>query len=157
MVDFEDAEVWVWVAEGEGVEARSEKDILVYVSAYGSGESVLGVAAANDNKGAEGDGVRARLAAWFGLRGAVKFVRLGTEDAKGERVVEDAWRDVDELVGGSAECDPKSSARWLGGVQTQIPFGMTIRKTKCQSERMMEAAMLSTGTVLRSGASRAGS
>ena len=52
MIDLEDAKVRVGIAVSEGVEARTEENVL-RDAPDGSGKVVFGVAAAGDEKGAE--------------------------------------------------------------------------------------------------------
>jgi hypothetical protein len=83
VVNLKDAEAWVRVAVGEGVEARAEQDVLGGVEGV---EGVFGVEAAGDEEGPQADGVGAVRA----LRGAAEFFGVGgAEDADGERVLED--------------------------------------------------------------------
>jgi hypothetical protein len=53
MVDLEDAKVRVGIAVSEGVEARTEENVLRNALGDGSSKVVFGIAAAGDEKGAE--------------------------------------------------------------------------------------------------------
>src|ERR1700733_4428751 len=105
MVDFEDAQLWVRIAVGEGVEACSQENVLGDALGDRARQRVLGIAAAGDEKGAERNGKRAvrtsgRAAQLFG----VGLAKDGNRDG----VVENQRRGVVELVSGAtqgyAEC-----------------------------------------------------
>ena len=113
VIDLEDAEGGRAIAEGEGVEAGAEEDVLCGAVGAGVGEGVLGEAGAGDEEGAEGVGVRAVRAGG----GALELLGVDrAENGDGERVGEDEGVGVDELVGGTAEGDAERGAGWGGQV-----------------------------------------
>ncbi len=114
VIHLEDAEVRVVVAVGKGVEARAEEDVLgdglIRFAHDCLGEEVFGVAAAGDQKGAEGDGEGAGFKGWIESGSAGKFFRMSAEDGDGDGVFEDEGACIVELVGGSAKGHAKSGA-----------------------------------------------
>jgi hypothetical protein len=89
VVDFEDAEGWVWIAVGEGVEAGAEEDILGDAAGDCLGEEVFGITAPGDQEGAQGDGEGAGFVLGIAAGGAFDFGGVRAEDGYGDGVVED--------------------------------------------------------------------
>jgi hypothetical protein len=112
---------------GEGVEARSEKDVLGDSIGYGVGERVFGVTAARDEEGAEAD--RERLVE-FG-RGFFHFgEEFPAEDGDGNGIVEDERLRVVELMRGAAHRDTESGSgreallHCVCGATLAVSYGM---------------------------------
>lgn len=112
VINFEDVEVGVGIAEAEGIEPRAEKDVLGHAVGDGGGEDVFGEARAGDDEGTEGVGVGAVGAGGGSLK---LFSVDGAEDRYCEGIGEDEGISVDELMGGSPEGNAKSGAGWGGG------------------------------------------
>lgn len=114
VIDFKDAEDGRAIAEGEGIEAGAEQDILRRAAGNGGGEGVFREPRASDEEGAEGVGVRAIRAGG----GSLQLLGVdGTEDGNGEGVGEDEGVGVDQLMGGATEGDAEGGAGWGGQVQ----------------------------------------
>jgi hypothetical protein len=111
VVDLEDAKMRVRVAVSEGVEARTEKNILRNAMVDGVSEGVFGVTAAGDEEGAKADGERTVRTGGS----AAKF--FGVSDAEyGDRdgVVENERFRVVDLVRCTTQSHAKCSSGWAG-------------------------------------------
>jgi IMP dehydrogenase len=124
VVDLEDAEMEPGVAVGEGVEACAQDQVLAGALGYGLCEQVFSVAAAGDEKGAHGDGVRLLGAGDVGVDGPAG----AAEDGQRDGVVEDQWI-VIEAVCGAAQGDAERGAGW-GGCLHVGSLGNSSRRAK---------------------------
>src|SRR5207244_1294216 len=107
------------IAVGEGVEARTEENILRDALGDGPGERVFRVAAARDEERAKGDGERAVRT---GGSTAKLFVKGGTEDRNGDGVVEDERPCVVKLVRSAAQGYAEGGSRWVGVLHEERRF-----------------------------------
>ena len=107
MIDFEDVQVGVWIAEREGVEAGTEDECLAHAVINACGKYVFREARATDHEGAKGGGEGFAR----GGRCALNFQpRVGREDGDSKGVVEDERAGVMNLVCGAAHGDTKGGA-----------------------------------------------
>ncbi len=112
VIELEDAEGRMWIAQGKGIEAGAEQDVLADAPGDRGGKGVFGKSGAGDEKGAEGVGVGPVEADGRSL----EFLGVGgTEDWKREWVWKDEGIGVDELVCGTPESYAEGGAGWGGG------------------------------------------
>jgi hypothetical protein len=126
MVDLEDAQVWVWIAVREGIQACAKQHILFDLALYSDAKVVFGITAAPDDVSAHGGRIRT---VWPKRRSAYLLCIGSAEDRHGNGVIENE-RIVEELMGSAAQSDSECGAGWGRVLHYKaLSFAAASRKT----------------------------